>query len=210
MTKRIDILLFDGHDRTGKDSIADMFDRRDIAHRITTGNGYRDASRIIFGQNKGLAEDISQSMAKVEFMQLHDTVYREFVENGVDTFVLPRSFLSSMAYDLFRGCMIDRNLAVIDDLNRTLSERFNEENVELRFHAIFFHADIISMMERGSDVTSFEIMNHVKIDRSFDSVNNLIPFTRIFFGRRAEWVYTQGRTLEDVYNSVLQTFKSMV
>ncbi|QNH71841.1 hypothetical protein P9VFCI_114 [Rhizobium phage P9VFCI] len=171
MTKKVRVLVVEGVDRSGKDTLVRKLGENAI-HQFKHNNLETNLHREYYGitrsnmksDNAEFVSRLTKSMAIVEFMQLLAFIKRYHFEH--DMFSVARLFPSTVVYDAVRGIKPDFSLK--SDLLR-IKLRFEQENdieIDMRLLTLFVNAAV--MIERGSTTDSFEIKNYHRIEHEFE------------------------------------------
>jgi thymidylate kinase len=172
MTEKVKLLVIEGLDRTGKDTLAEHFEEYAVLrHRHNNlGRGldkeYYEITRSnMKDSDPYYVSAITSAMAVSEFIQLLSFIKRCVVRHGRRSFVVPRLFPSTVVFDAVRG--IQKRTRLEANILK-MKERFEKENdieIDMRLLTLFANRD--TMIQRGSTEDSFEIKNYDKIVLEF-------------------------------------------
>lgn len=167
------LIIIEGEDRAGKDYIA-----RKVLDAIPPGKAvilghptpYEVSRKVFAGQNPGLACSVSDAFAINEFCHVLQAVFYEFKD--VDYFILVRSFVSTIVYNRVRnelhlekhgGAGLAINSAKLKNQLELIRYLFPE--FEMHLVEMFVSREI--QLRRGSEISSFEIVNKDRIVDAF-------------------------------------------
>ncbi|QGZ13894.1 hypothetical protein PP939_gp214 [Rhizobium phage RL38J1] len=201
MTKKARVLVLEGLDRTGKDTLARRFSENavfEFKHNnfdINLHREYYDITRSnMKSDNKEFVSRITNAMAISEYMQLLGFIKR-YVGYGYDDFVVPRLFPSTIVFDAVRGAALTR----LEEVILEIKKRFEEENdieISMRLFTMFVQPQ--TMIERGSTKDSFEIKNYDKIAFHFAKYSERERLVHRVF-EKALIANVDDMTIDEVY-----------
>jgi thymidylate kinase len=181
MVKRQKLLIIEGLDRSGKDSLAFEL-QKDGVHEIRVNDYnfcgkdryYETTRQMMKSDSVNFVHEITTSMAIVELMQTL-TIMKQL--SYIDTFSIARSFPSTSVFDEIRGVHNTSFNYTIDKILRQF-ERENDVQIDLYLLKLFVSKE--EMERRGSAEDSFEWINYSKIRREYEEYENNVVFTKTF------------------------------
>lgn len=198
------IIGLDGMDRTGKSTIGltgnsatrQEFHRR-LGKNVMVYNGHENrysvsAKACFKDRMNGLSAIVSSGVAIAELLEAIEIMH-EFDADGL---VMPRTFASSLVYMCMRGDYDDAR-SLRRDVEKIL------EKFDIGFCGIYFRISEQAMINRGSAIDSYEIVNY---EKTFSSMSYAVrkfqvPRTHL------EIASVDGLTIEQTLETVIDRSK---
>ncbi|QIG68075.1 hypothetical protein EVB55_140 [Rhizobium phage RHph_Y68] len=203
MATPINLLVIEGLDRTGKDTLAERFhyetDAVCIEHnqfRDFTQKEYYETTRTMMRDpiNQFVSE-VTTAMAITEFMQVL-TMIRRYEKDGLRDFCISRLFPSTVVFDAIRGIKNE-----VEDRIQTLLYNFERANgIQINMKLLTLLATKEVMKERGSTDKSFEIRNYDEIVKTYSKYTNEHASKRYLF-KKAAVLNVSNMTKDETFES---------
>ncbi|AIK68392.1 hypothetical protein P10VF_179 [Rhizobium phage vB_RleM_P10VF] len=185
--KEVKLLVVEGLDRTGKDTLCERFHYdsdvcwikyNDFNHQATRDEYYNTTRTMMKHPSNRTVSKITTAMAIAEFLQVLS--YIKFsIARGLTEFVVTRAFPSTIVFDEIRGIANDIEVTI-----KMMREHFEIENdikIDMRLLTLFISPD--HMKARGSTEDSFEIKNYEKISQCFERYTEYESSSRLIFSK---------------------------
>ncbi|QIG69709.1 hypothetical protein EVB81_140 [Rhizobium phage RHph_I46] len=204
MTKEVKLLVVEGLDRTGKDTLCERFHwDSDAVHielnefRDFPKHTYYDTTRQMMRSNKkSFVSAVTNAMAVTEFMQVLSFI-KNYSDMGSNSFSVARLFPSTVVFDLVRGVEESR----LDTLIAQIKKTFEEENdIKIDMHLLTLVTNKEEMLQRGSTEDSFEIVNYDTILDYFMEYTTDHSFSKTLF-KKAFIFSVTGMSFDEVFES---------
>ena len=162
----VPVYLIEGYDRAGKDTLAKKLRDHGFVNNLHVNNFYEcsvsdhfyDVSRTMF-KTSSVASEVGSAMALVELMQ----IFCYSIRTGHYPIAVARSFISTAVFNSMRNSAFDDTT-----VKRMISAFERENNIKLEFRYILLTVSKEKMIERGSELCSFEIKNYDVIKTGFE------------------------------------------
>ena len=204
MTKEVKIVLFDGFDRTGKDTIANQLSyEKNICKFHHAFMGY-ELTRNIFKQyhdDPSFVNDVSRSMAISELIQVVSQA-TSLVELDIEDpiLIVPRSFVSTLIYDAVRRGFVSRH--DLGHYEKIIELEEKRSGIKLNFVPMVFTTSVETMKERGSAEDSFEVLRYGEVSEFTKRTIELIHTSESPYIKKPIILHNDGCELFDFYKVV--------